>query len=96
MKNIMKQIKFQIENLQSSLSDMISDAIEIQNIVNEPVGAVDIDDEELETELKQLMENKEEHWPEVPLQTPPRKQSEEEEDNTSDRTRLLKADIAYH
>jgi hypothetical protein len=56
-----------VEELQDNLSDLINDAVEIQNIVSSDINFDhDFDDEELEKELEQLNGDPS-LWPEVRL-----------------------------
>jgi hypothetical protein len=66
--HIMKETDVEkVEELQDKLSDLINDAVDIQNIVSQDINEqYDWDDEELEKELSELSEDSS-LWPEVSL-----------------------------
>ena len=68
MRHFMKESDVsKVEELQENMSDLISDACEIQNIVSEDINQDhDWDDSDLERELEELT-NDDTLWPEVPL-----------------------------
>ena len=91
LKHVMKQSDVEkVEQLQDNLSELISDACEIQNIVSEDINQThDFTDEDLEKELEELT-NDTKLWPEVSLQTP--KQSVDIDENDIDPSTPLMLD----
>lgn len=66
--SIMKESDIEkVEELQDKLSDLITNAVEIQNIVSDD-SALEFDEAELESELEELSKDTR-YWPEVRLST---------------------------